>query len=94
MRFYFCFCFFNSYSYRSYNFAFGLKIFAITAGIKKYKSIIKNKKKLDKIVLLAISKSTSIEILISKALIGSNISHDEFALIDNKKNRKKNMNIC
>ena len=76
------------------SFAFGLKISAITAGIKKYKSIIKNKKKLDKIVLLAISKSTSIEILISKALIGSNISHDEFVLIDNKKYRKKNMNIC
>ena len=35
----------------------GLKIFAITAGIKKYKSIIKKKKKKhDKIVLLAKSK--------------------------------------
>ena len=34
------------------SFAIGLKIFAITAGIKKYKSIIKkNKKKHDKIVL-------------------------------------------
>ena len=37
--------------------AIGLKIFAITAGIKKYKSIIKKKKKKhDKIVLLAKSK--------------------------------------
>ena len=35
----------------------GLKIWAITAGIKKYKSIIKKKKKNhDKIVLLATSK--------------------------------------
>ena len=62
----------------------GLKIYAITAGIKKYKSIIKKKKKKhDKIVLLAKSKLNSIEVLISKALIDSNISHDEFVLINN-----------
>ena len=37
--------------------AIGLKLLAITAGIKKYKSIIKKKKKKhDKIVLLAKSK--------------------------------------
>ena len=59
--------------------AIGLKICAITAGIKKYKSIIKKKKKKhDKIVLLAKSKLNSIEVLISKALINSVISHDEF----------------
>ena len=46
--------------------AIGLKICAITAGIKKYKSIIKKKKKKhDKIVLLAKSKLNSIEVLIS-----------------------------
>ena len=62
----------------------GLKICVITAGIKKYKSIIKKKKKKhDKIVLLAKSKLNSIEVLISKALIDSNISHDEFVLINN-----------
>ena len=44
----------------------GLKICAITAGIKKYKSIIK-KKNHDKIILLAKSKLNKIEILISKA---------------------------
>ena len=45
--------------------AIGLKICATTAAIKKYKSIIKkNKKKLDKIVLLAKSKLNSIEVLI------------------------------
>ena len=62
----------------------GLKICVITAGIKKYKSIIKKKKKKhDKIVLLAKSKLNSIEVLISKALIDSVISHDEFVLINN-----------
>ena len=46
--------------------AIGLKIYAITAGIKKYKSIIKKKKnKHDKIVLLAKFKLNSIEVLIS-----------------------------
>ena len=65
------------------NSAIGLKVFAITAGIKKYKSIIKKKKKKhDKIVLSAKSKLISIEVLISKALIDSNISHDEFVLIN------------
>ena len=60
------------------------KICAVTAGIKNYKSIIKKKmKKHDKIVLLAKSKLNSIEVLISKALIDSNISHNEFALINN-----------
>ena len=64
--------------------AIGLEICAITAGIKKYKSIIKKKKKKhDKIVLFAQSKLNSIEVLISKALVDSNISHDKFVLIDN-----------
>ena len=64
--------------------AIGLKNCAIAAGVKKYKSIIKKKKKKhDKIVLLAKSKLNSIEVLISKALIDSVISHDEFVLISN-----------
>ena len=55
--------------------AIELKICVITAGIKKYKSIIKKeKKKHDKIVLLAKFKLNSVEVLTSKALI------DEFAL--------------
>ena len=62
----------------------GLKICAITAGFKKYKSIIKKKKKKhDKKVLLAKSKLNSIEALISKVLIDSNISHDESVLTNN-----------
>ena len=62
--------------------AIGLKICAIAAGIKKYKSIIK-KKKYDETVLLAKSELNSIEVLISKGLIDSNISHDEFVLMNN-----------
>ena len=64
--------------------AIGLKICVITAGIKKYKSIIKKKKnKHDKIVLLAKSQLNRMEVLISKALIDSNISHNKFVLINN-----------
>ena len=65
--------------------AIGLKICATTAGIKKYYSIIKKKKKKrpDKIVFLAKCKLKNIEVLTSKALIDSNISHDEFVLINN-----------
>ena len=63
--------------------AIELKICVITEGIKKYKSIIKKKKKKHyKIVLLAKSKLNSIEVIISKALIDSFSSHDEF-LINN-----------
>ena len=50
--------------------AIGLKICVITAGVKKYKSIIKKKKKKHhKIKLLADFKLNSIEALISKSLI-------------------------
>ena len=62
--------------------AIGLKSCAITAGIKKYKTTIKKKER-DKIVLLAKLKFNSIKLLISEALINSNISHDEFLLISN-----------
>ena len=58
--------------------AVGLKVCVRTAGMKKYKSIIKKKKWHDKIVLLAKSKLNSTEVLISRALIDSNFSHDEF----------------
>ena len=68
---------------RNYEFSSMIKNLCITAGIKKHKSIIKkNKKKHGKIVLIAKSKLDSIEVLISKALIDSNISHDEFVLIN------------
>ena len=64
--------------------AIGIKICVIIAGIKRYKSKIeKKKKKHYKIELLTKSLLNNMEILISKALINSNISHDEFVLINN-----------
>ena len=61
-----------------------LKICAKTEGITKYKSIIVEKKKRhDKMVLLERSKLNRIEVFISKTSIDSNISHDEFLLINN-----------
>ena len=64
--------------------AIGLKMCAISAAIKKYKLTIKKKKKKHyKIVLLAKSNGNSIATLLSKALIDSVISHDEFVLINN-----------
>ena len=56
--------------------AVGWKTCAVTAGIKKYKPLIKEKKKNH--YKIAKSKSNSIEILISKTLIDSFISHNEF----------------
>ena len=72
--------------------AVGLKVWAISAGIKKYKSIVKKKKKKhDIIVLLAKTKLDTIDILISKALIDSHISHDELALANNVLEEIKNL---
>ena len=55
----------------------GLEICAITAGIQK------KKKNYDKTAVLVKSKLNSIDVLISKALIDSGISHDECVLINN-----------
>ena len=56
----------------------------MTTVIKKYKSISKkNEKKQFKTISLAKFKSNSIEVLISKGLIDSSISHDELVLINN-----------
>ena len=64
--------------------AVGIIICAITAGIKKYNSIIKKKKKKhNKIVLLGESKLNTIKVLISEALTDLYISHDEFVSINN-----------
>ena len=73
--------------------AIGLLICAITARIKKYKSIVKKKKKKhDMIVLLAKLKFNSMEVSISKSLIDSAISHDEFVLINNVLKEYNGMN--
>ena len=67
------------------SFAIGLKIFAIIAGIKKYKSIIKKKKKKHgKKVVLAKTKLNSLENLIYKSLIDSYIIHNKFLLMNNE----------
>ena len=64
--------------------AIGIKVCTITAGIKKYKSIIKKKKKdHDKVVLLAKTKSNSIVVLIFKVLMESDVTHDEFVIVNN-----------
>ena len=64
---------------RSTSSANGLKICVLTAGFKMYKSMVKKKrKKQDKVVLLAKSKLNSIV-----SLNDSNISLDEFVLINN-----------
>ena len=52
----------------------GINIFAITAGIKNYKTIIKKKNKRHyKIVFLGKDKLNTIEVLISESLIDSHI---------------------
>ena len=61
------------------SFSIGLKIFAITSKMQ-FMPIIK--KRGDKIVLAAKPKLNSIEVLIYKALINSNIIHDEKVLIN------------
>ena len=48
----------------------------------------KKKKKHDKILMLAESKSNSIEALISQALYDLNITHEEFKMILNEKDKK------
>ena len=66
--------------------AVGLKILAITVEIKKSKSIIKKKRKThDEIVLLSKTKLNSIEVLISKGLIDSRVSHEELVSVNNTK---------
>ena len=59
--------------------AVGITISVVTVGIKKFKAIIKKKKKKhDKIVLLGKDKINTIDVLISKVLIDSYITYDEF----------------
>ena len=69
-----CIYFITCYFFGITSSAVGTNIFAITAGIKKYKSTIKKKKKKhDKIVFLGKDKS----------LIDSYISHDKFVSVYN-----------
>ena len=83
--------------------AAGLKICAVMSGIKKYKSILKKKKKKHDIIVLSRKyKLNTIENLISKALIYSFIIHDEFVPVNNvwrgynvmEEEIKKSWNFC
>ena len=64
-------------------------IFSLKTGIvKKLLNIIRNnKKKHDKILMLAKSKPNSIETLISQVLVDLDISHEEFITILNEKDK-------
>ena len=74
MCFNFSFGFFSCFTIGIAYTAVRLQIYAITAGIKNYKSITgKKRKKRDKRVLLANFKLNTIEILISEDLIDSYI---------------------
>ena len=68
-------------------------IFSITTGIiKKLLNITRNKKKRhDKVLMLAESKLNSIESLISQALNDLDISHQEFIIILNEKDKYERM---
>ena len=65
--------------------AVGLEICVFTAGIKKRKSIFKKKrkKKYNEVVLLGKTKLNTIQILVSRGLTDSYISHDEFLSVNN-----------
>ena len=68
-------------------------IFSLTTGIvKKLLNITRNKKKKhDKILMLAKSKLSSIDTLISQALIDTDISHEEFITTLKEKDRYEMM---
>ena len=68
-------------------------IFSLTTGIieKLLNTTIKKKKKHDQTLVLAKSKYSSIEALISQALNDINISHKEFITILNEKDKYERM---
>ena len=74
-------------------YAVGLKLCVTLAGIKKYKTIIMKKKKKRDEISLAKSKLSIAEILNSKTLIHSDISHDEFFLINHLPIKKLQLQI-
>ena len=70
-------------------------IFSVSTGIiKKLLNMTrKKKKKHDKILMLAESKFNSIEALISQALNDLNITHEEFKMILNEKDKYERMEM-
>ena len=89
MFFIFHICFISLCSCWCYEFCSRIKTCAITAEIKKYKSIIKKrkkhdcKKKHDEIELLGKPKLNNIKVVTSKSLIDSYITHSEFVSVNN-----------
>ena len=74
--------------------SFILNVRFLTVGMRKYKSIIKkSKNKHDKTLSLEIFKLNSIKVLISKALIDSKISYDEFVLINESTERENQEDV-
>ena len=72
--------------------SFSLVLSLITGTIKKLLMITRNKKKKhNKIVMLAKSKLSSIETLVSQALINFEISHEEFKTIVNENEKYEQM---
>ena len=63
----------------------------ITGFVKKKLKTTRNKKKQNKIVLLARSKLNSIESKISEALINNEISHEDFATIINEEKKYREL---
>ena len=86
MCFNFCTCFISLCFVGITSFAVGIKLCAITARTKTYKSIkIKKKEKRhDKIGFWGKDKLNTIEVLISKALIDLCISHDDIVSVVRK----------
>ena len=67
-------------------------IFSLTTGIvKQLLNITRNKKKHDKILMLAKSKLNRIETLISQALIDLDINHEGFITILKEKDKYERM---
>ena len=68
-------------------------IFSLTTGIikKLLNMTINKKKKHDQLLMLTESKFTSIETLISQALIDLDISHEEFIMMLNEKDKYEKM---
>ena len=63
----------------------------ITGFVKKKLKATRNKKKQNKIVLLARSKLNSIESKISEALINNEISHEDFVTIINEEKKYREL---
>ena len=67
-------------------------MFSITPGfLKKFLKAIRNKRKKNKIVMLARSKLNSIESKLSKALMDNEISHKDFETIINEEKKYRDM---